>query len=985
MAKKSKGALGPSRPLFSTEVINTETLDSLMGDRFAAYAKDVITDRAIPDVRDGLKPVQRRIVYDMWESRYVYNKPRVKCLKITGEVMGKYHPHGDTSIYEALVRLSQSWKMSMPLIDFKGNNDSLDADGPAAARYTEARLNEFANNLLTNLEKENVEMTLNYDDKEFEPTVLPAYFPNLYVNGSEGIAVGMATNIPPHNLNEMCDAVIYRIKHPKCTLEELLEIVKGPDFPTGGKMYKTEEIAQIYRTGKGHVDLLCKTSVVEGKDTNTLLISEIPFGVIKKTIPYRIDLIKKSNEVDGILEVRDLSEGDDVRIEVILKKDVDPKIIEQFLINKKILRDSYSANIVAIVANHPKTLDLISYIDTFVGFQVDVRVRGFKYDLAKAEAREHIVSGLIRALSMIDLIVKLIRKSKNKADAKINLQNKYDFTEIQAEAIVTMPLYKLTTTDVQTYIDEQAELIKTINWLKEVLASEQKIKRIIVHDLEALNKKYPTPRKTELVEAPAETISINKRDLISQEDVFVVITRDGYIKTSSLKSFKSSNNSLPGVKEGDTVVMSDLVSNMDTILAFTNKGNFMYIPVYEIQEGKWKDEGKHINYMCNLPLDESIVRCVQVSTFNRNVFIGMVSKRGLVKKTHLSEFNVSRISKPVRCMKLTKDDELADVSVLNGKSNILITTELGEYSLYKETQVTDTHLSSSGIKAIRTSALKHGNIISILSFRADERNRIAILTNKGCFRIYDSSKLVETDRLSRTIKLMSSFKKDIHKIVYLNKINRSLKEFEYAAVLNDNSILEGKTSELNFVPAEVNCKTNIKLKKNQTIKIIYGSNVQWINEKTIEEVGIREHKTAEDIKIDDRGQASVERKLSSPLDLQFNEVKPASKAKVSTTTTTKTTTKTTTTSKPASNIYTPTRPKPGEDKPKVQEVERPKLSSTTSSFLDKLRSTPKLEQPKKVNTNVRIPVHFVERDENDLPFESDEDDTPVSIFDDLGE
>ena len=824
------------------ENISDESLDNLMSDRYAIYAKYVIQDRAVPDVRDGLKPVQRRIIYAMWEANNVYNKPHKKCARIVGDVMGQFHPHGDTSIYDALTRMSQSWKMSIPLIDFHGNNGSMDNDPAAAYRYTEARMSEFANNLLFNIQKNTVDMTLNYDDKKLEPTVLPSIIPNLYVNGAEGIAIAIATNIPPHNLNEMCEAVIYRINNPRCDLSELLNIVKGPDFPTGGSIYKGQGIEDIYSTGKGRVEIVSKVDTVEEKDYNKLVVSEIPFGVNKKDLVYSIDKIKKENDVDGIVEVKDLSEGESVNIEITLKKEADPKVILQYLLNKTQLKVPYSANIVAICNKHPRTLTLTTYLDIFIEFQVDIRIRTFKFDLDKASKRLHIVAGLIKALSVIDEIIKIIRNSKNKGDAKQNLINAFEFSDVQAEAIVTMPLYKLTTTDVQTYIDEKNDLEKEINQINDYLNNPKKINKIIINDLKEIIKKYPTPRKTQVIEQSDEIV-IDKRDLIAKENVYCVITKDGYVKRSSIKSVKASNFALPGLKDGDAIVMNTLVSTMDYILAFTNKGNYLCIPVHEIIEGKWKDEGKHINYMCNLPFDENIIKCIVVSTFDKNVYIGLITKGGLIKRTPLSNFYQQRFSKPIKCIIFSsKDDELQDVSVLNGVSNLFIVTKTGILTFYNENQFDPTGLKSSGVKAISQSKSKKNDIDkreiqSLISFRKDEKNKIIVITDKGMCRIFDPSKFDLTDRLGRLDRLFDQYKSNIHNIVYIGKIVDKNKPMTINATLSDGTIFTTTIDDYRLSDLK-NPKKNLDFDDKLTIKDVFIEDVQRINENTKEEGNI---------------------------------------------------------------------------------------------------------------------------------------------------
>ena len=824
MAKKVQEELVP-------ENISVESLDSIMGDKYAVYAKYVIQDRAIPDVRDGLKPVQRRIIYSMYQNGNTYDKQTKKCAKIVGDVMGRFHPHGDSSIYEALVRMSQPWKMSEPLVIFQGNNGSIDNDPAAAYRYTEAKLNEFSENLISDIDKNTVDMTLNFDDTEFEPVVLPCRFPNLYVNGSDGIAVAIATQIPPHNLTEICDAVIYRIQHPNCELDELLEIVKGPDFPTGGIIYKSQGIRDIYETGRGKIEIASKLRVdTSNKNYNEIIITQIPYGVVKQSLVFSIDKIKKSHEIDGINEVKDLSTGDDIEIVIETKKEVDPQIIIAYLMNKTQLKVSYSSNIVAICDKHPRTLSLISYLDYYIEFQVDVITRRTQFLLKKAKDRLHIVEGLIKAISIINEVVQLIRKSKDKADAKLNLQNTFGFTEPQSEAIVTMRLYKLTNTDVTIYVAEKENLINQINDYEEILANPNKLKKVIINDLKAIVKQFGQPRRSSIEEKEDE-VQIDKRDLIAKEDVYVVVTRDGYIKRSSLKSYKSSNGSLPGVKVNDSIVMASIVNTVDYVLCFTNKGNYILLPVHEILEGKWKDEGKHVNYICNLPLKESIIKCIAIKDFNIGVSICSVSKLGQIKKTPLNEFFSQRINKPICCMKLTSADEMADVCVLHGNTNILIMTKAGKATYFNENDIADTRLRTSGVKCIAT--LSDSTIESVTPFEMGERCKLLFLTNLGMCKILDSNTLNLRHRLEKGDMLLKSFKTEIHDLIALRKVTNSTEEIGMDCVLDNSTQLHLTFNDFHVTPLEKYCRKNIdELPDGRKISFVYTYDVEVVDQNT---------------------------------------------------------------------------------------------------------------------------------------------------------
>ncbi|MCF0118024.1 MAG: DNA topoisomerase IV subunit A, partial [Bacilli bacterium] len=697
-------------------------LEDIMGDRYGVYAKYVIQDRAIPDVRDGLKPVQRRIIFSMYQDHNVFSKPTRKCAHTVGAVMGKFHPHGDSSIYNALARMAQDWKVRLPLIDFQGNKGSIDGDAPAAYRYTEARLSEAAEEMIKDLEKDTVDMQLTFDDTQFEPVVLPSRFPNLLVNGTEGIAVAIATNIPPHNLVEVCEAVIYKIQHKRATLDELLEIIKGPDFPTGGIIYRGEGLRSMYEKGQGRVEVIAKSHIeTDKKNINQIVITEIPYDVIKLDIVKEIDVIRVEKVIDGIIEVRDESDRNGLRIVIDVRKDANIDLIKTYLYNKTLLKSSFSANMVAIVDNRPKTFTLMEYLDAYISHQVDVITRRSKFDLEKFKARLHIVDGLIHAISIVDQVVKTIRHSSDKAEAKLNIQREYGFTEIQSEAIVTLQLYKLSNTDISIFVEEKKKLEADIERLNAILEDPAKLDRVIVSDLKDIIKKYGTERLT-AIEDKVEFKPIDKRDLISKEEVVFAVTRDGYIKRSSIKSFKSSDSDLPGLKEGDVLVGKGNILTTDFLLLFTNKGNFCYVPVNEIQDNKWKDEGKYISYICALPAEEKIIKAIGIRNFRNDLYIALVTKNGQIKRTNLSEFELNRYSKPVTCMKLLQGDEIADVGVTSGNSNICLVTEEGGAAFYNENQVSKCGLRAAGVKAI--SNLKLGKIVNMLIYHPDDKNKV---------------------------------------------------------------------------------------------------------------------------------------------------------------------------------------------------------------------------------------------------------------------
>lgn len=750
------------------EKISIENLETVMGDRYATYAKYVIQDRAIPDVRDGMKPVQRRIIFSMFKSGNTFNKPTKKCAHTVGAVMGTFHPHGDTSIYEALARMSQDWKVRNPLIDFQGNNGSIDGDSPAAYRYTEARLSELSNEMVRDIDKNTVDMQLNFDDTEFEPTVLPARFPNLFVNGTEGIAVALATEIPPHNLREVIEATIYRIGHKTATNEDLMQFVLGPDFPGGGYIYRSKGLEDIYTTGRGRIELGAKAEIVQSKDIQQIVITEIPYKTVKIQTVYEIDKIRHSKAIDGILEVRDESDWKGIRIVVDIKKNAKADLILTYLMNKTSLSCGYSANMVAIVNGRPKTLDLITYIDAYIAHQVDVVTRKSNFDLDKSKARLHIVDGLITASLNINEVVDIIRKSKDKADSKVNLINRFNFSNEQAEAIVTMPLYKLSHTDEEVLMNEKKTLEETICFLEGILADSNKLNRVIIKDLREIANKYGDDRRTQIIDKQ-DNKPIDKRELIAKEEVMIAITRDGYIKRSTIKSFKGSNESLPGIKAGDALVASGLANTIDYIVCFTNKGNYVCLPVHILHETKWKDEGSHINEFVNIDNGEKIIKCFVMPEIRKDLFVALLTKLGQIKRMPLSELDTLKHSKPVRAMRILGSDSIVGVEILSGNSDILVISSNGNASLFNENELSIVSANAGGVKSIQ--GLGGNSAAALVAFEESDKTKIVLFTDKGHQRLIDVSKINKTNRLGKTTPICPSFKSDIHNVLGAVKLD----------------------------------------------------------------------------------------------------------------------------------------------------------------------------------------------------------------------
>lgn len=724
------------------EKIYDYTLEEIMGDRFGRYAKSIIQDRALPDVRDGLKPVQRRILWSMYESHNTYDKPFRKSAKAVGDIMGHYHPHGDSSIYDALVRLSQRWKMREPLVEIHGNNGSIDGDGPAASRYTEARLSKIANVMLSDINKDAVKMTLNYSDEDLEPTVLPAHFPALLVNGSTGISAGYATNIPPHNLAEVIDATIKRIDSPNCRLDTILEIIKGPDFPTGGVVEGKEGLIQAYTTGKGKVVLKANYEIIEEKGKKQILIKEIPYEVLKEQLKKKIEDIKSDKKIDGIVDVIDESDRTNMaRLVIELKKDADANLIINYLLKNTDLQINYNFNVVAIDNKRPKTLGLLEILDAFILHKEEVVINRSKFDLEHSKKRLHIVEGFIKALDILDEVIKTIRKSKNKADAIENLVKEYDFTTEQATAIVMMQLYKLTNTDVTDLQNEHANLLELIKYLTSVINDESVLKGVMKEELRSIKKEFATPRRT-IIKDEITEIKIDELSMIPKEDFIVSVSKSGYIKKLSIKVYNSNNETDYVLKEKDYLIGLYKINNIDTIILITNLGNYCYLPVRDITECKYKDIGKHISSYIPLSEGETIIASFGIKNFDSRT-ITLFSKYGFVKQTELSNLPVTRYSKPMTIFKLKDNDEVVSASINDGV--VYIVTENGFALKFNKEEIPVVGLKTSGVKGIK---LVSDSVVS--AFVTNENHEyITIFTDKNTAK---RVKLEEIDYSKRSLK-----------------------------------------------------------------------------------------------------------------------------------------------------------------------------------------------------------------------------------------
>ena len=738
--------------------IEEYSLEEIMGERFGRYCKTIILDRALPDVRDGLKPVQRRILYGMYKSGNTYDKKYRKSAKAVGEIMGNYHPHGDSSIYDALVRMSQDWKMMTPYIDMHGNNGSMDGDGPAAMRYTEARLAKISNVLLNDIGKDTVEMAPNYDDTLMEPVVLPAGFPNLLVNGSTGISAGYATNIPPHNLGEVIDGTIKRIDSPNCRLDSIMEVIPGPDFPTGGVIEGSKEIREAYETGKGKIIVKSKYEVIKEKSKQMIVISEIPYEVNKAALVKKMNDIRIDKKIEGIAEVRDESSRGELRIVIELKKDANAELIKNYLLKNTDMQVSYSFNMIAIVNRRPRQVGILGILDAFINHKKEVVTRRTKFDLAHAKDRFHILEGLLKAISILDEVIKVIRASKNKADAITNLIKEFSFTERQATAIVMLQLYRLTNTDITDVENEMKALQEAIKEYELILSDENELKKVMKEELRKVKKEFAIPRKTNIKDEITD-IKIDMTAMIPKEDVIVVVSSEGYVKRVSKKSYSASDGEATLVKEDDFVIGLFEQNTLDTLLLFTNKGNYLYIPVHDLPELKWKELGKHVSNIVPIMQDEKVIKAIPISKFDNREIITF-TKNGMTKKSSLSDFVVQRYSKPITFIKLKDKDEVVDVT-MDAYNEVFIATKKGYGLWYDKSEIPTIGLKTAGVKAIN---LKDDEVVSGSVFDG-ESEYVTVITHKGLAKRIKLSEFEKTSRAKRGLLLLREVKSNPQEII----------------------------------------------------------------------------------------------------------------------------------------------------------------------------------------------------------------------------
>ncbi|OYS59340.1 DNA topoisomerase IV subunit A [Limosilactobacillus reuteri] len=741
------------------------TLEQIMGDRFGRYSKSIIQERALPDIRDGLKPVQRRILFAMNKDGNTYDKGFRKSAKSVGNVMGNFHPHGDSSIYEALVRLSQDWKLREPLIEMHGNNGSMDGDPPAAMRYTEARLSKIAGLMLQDIDKDTVEMALNFDDTEKEPTVLPARIPNLLVNGATGISAGYATEIPTHNLSEVLDALIYLIKHPTASLDKLMEFIPGPDFPTGGIIQGIDGIRKAYQTGRGRVVVRAKTEIETLRGGRQQInVTEIPYEVNKAQLVKRINDLRLAKKVEGIAEARDETDRSGLRIAIELKRGANANGILNYLLKNTDLQINYNFNMVAIDDQRPMRVGLKRILTSYLEFQKEIIRRRTQYNLTKAQQRLHIVEGLIKALSILDKVIKTIRASKNRKDAKVNLVKEYSFTPEQAEAIVTLQLYRLTNTDVTELEKEQEQLNSRINEYQLILTNENELAKVLTKEIRAIKKEFGNPRRTK-IENRVEKLEIDTKVTVANEDVVVLVSHAGYIKRSSIRSFKASEAEENGLREDDYPLLVQQTNTLSHLFMFTNLGHIIYRPIHEIADARWKDTGEHISQTIGLADNEEIIKAMIFDKLDQPGTIIMGTSDGQVKQTAFNDYKPGSRYKSHASVAIKLRDNARVVNVdyyepSNENRSLLTISRQGYAVRYDVADVPVTGIRTAGVRAIN---LKDDDQIADQILVKDGQD-IAVITQRGAFKAMPVDEIEIGARARRGELVLRRLKSHPHEI-----------------------------------------------------------------------------------------------------------------------------------------------------------------------------------------------------------------------------
>lgn len=759
-------------------------LEEVLGDRFGRYSKYIIQERALPDARDGLKPVQRRILYSMHVEGNTAEKGFRKAAKTVGNVIGNYHPHGDSSVYEAMVRMSQDWKLRKLLVEMHGNNGSIDGDPPAAMRYTEARLSAISSELLLDIDKDTVDFIPNFDDTSEEPIVLPAMFPNLLVNGSTGISAGYATEIPPHHLGEVIDSIIMQIDRPDVTVDELLTVIKGPDFPTGGIIQGKDGIKKAYETGKGRIIVRGKAAIEQVRGgREQIVITELPYDVNKANLVKKMDEFRLDRKLEGISEVRDETDRTGLRIVIELRKDTDAEGVLNYLYKNSDLQVAYNFNMVAIHNMRPTLMGLKDLLTAYIEHQKEVVTRRSQFELNKAEERQHIVAGLMKALSILDEVIATIRSSKDKRDAKNNLMKQFEFTEPQSEAIVSLQLYRLTNTDI-TALQKEADLLaEKIAKLTAILDSEKKLMNTIKKELKDVKKKFADERRTK-VEAEIEEIKINLEVIVPSEDVIVTVTKEGYVKRTSQRSYSASNGQDLGMKETDYLLEQLDMNTTDVLLLFTNKGNYLYCPVHELPDIRWKDLGQHVANIVPIDREEEVVAAIPVKDFNESKYLFFMTKTGMVKKSELHLYKAQRYSRSLVALNVRDDDELIDVHLTNGSQDVMLATNLGFGLRFNEEEVNAIGVRARGVIGMN---LKDDDYVVSGNIVDDEREQVVIIvTQRGAIKKMKFDEVDKGTRARRGTVMLRELKSNPHRIVHCSLTTNS----ECVHVMTDKEIVE---------------------------------------------------------------------------------------------------------------------------------------------------------------------------------------------------
>ncbi|MBC6314691.1 DNA topoisomerase IV subunit A [Listeria grandensis] len=749
------------------EKIQDLALEEVLGDRFGRYSKYIIQERALPDARDGLKPVQRRILFAMHVEGNTAEKGFRKSAKTVGNVIGNYHPHGDSSVYEAMVRMSQDWKVRNTLIEMHGNNGSVDGDPPAAMRYTEARTSKISSELLRDLDKETVDFVSNFDDTTSEPTVLPSRFPNLLVNGSTGISAGYATDIPPHNLTEVIEGVIKRLDKPDCTTLDIMKLIKGPDFPTGGIIQGIDGIQKAYETGKGRVVVRSKTVIEDMRGgRQQIVITEIPYEINKATLVKRMDDLRIDKKIEGISEVRDETDRTGLRIVIELKKDANADGVLNYLFKNTDLQISYNFNMVAIFNKRPQLMGVISMIDAYIAHQKEIITKRSEYDIRRAKARQHIIDGLMKALSILDEVIRIIRGSKDKRDAKLNLQTTYDFSEKQAEAIVSLQLYRLTNTDITQLQQEADELATQISALEAILGDENNLIACLKSELNEIKKTYKTPRLT-VIENEISEIKIDTEVLVASEDVVVSVTKEGYVKRTGMRSYSASNGEDLSMKETDHAIFIQTMNTMDSLLLFTSKGNYIYRPVHELPDIKWKNLGEHVSHLVSdTSAEEEVVAAIPMKTFSETDYFLFVTKNGMIKASAVLNYKPQRYSKTLMAINLKGDDSLISVETVIGNEDVFLASHNGYGLRYSISEVPLSGARTAGVKAMN---LKAGDYIAGAKVIVPSETRdLVLVTQRGSAKRMKLSEFETISRAKRGLLMLRELKSSPHRFISLD-------------------------------------------------------------------------------------------------------------------------------------------------------------------------------------------------------------------------